>query len=73
TVIYVQSSGGHVPLILRPIFNKGLNYIEDMMKFMGIEHFKELLVDGTGLTEAERLEAIEKAKQKIPSLIKHIN
>ncbi|MGL4337401.1 MAG: FMN-dependent NADH-azoreductase, partial [Turicibacter sp.] len=36
TVYYVQSSGGHVPWIMKPIFNKGLNYIEDMMKFMGI-------------------------------------
>lgn len=72
SIVYVQSSGAHVPWILNPVLNKGLNYIEDIMKAMGIKHFKELLVDATGFTEEERKEAIDKAIEKIDDIIKHI-
>lgn len=72
SVVYIQSSGAHVPWILKPVFNKGLNYIEDIMKAMGIKHFEELLVDGTGFTEEERTAAVNKAIDKIDDVIKHI-
>lgn len=72
SVVYIQSSGAHVPWILKPVFNKGLNYVEDIMKAMGIKHFEELLVDGTGFTEEERKEAINKAIDKIDDVINHI-
>ena len=68
-VVYIQSSGGNIAWAMRPIFNKGLNYIEDIMKFMGISGFERLLVDGTGTTEEDRRIAIEKAKEKIDSII----
>lgn len=72
TVVYIQSSGGEIPWVMRPIFNKGLDYIEDIMKAMGISKFERLLVDGTGTTEAERQAAIEKANEKIEELIDKI-
>lgn len=72
SIVYIQSSGAHVPWILKPVFNKGLNYIEDIMKAMGIKHFEELLVDGTGFTEEERIAAVNKAIDKIDDVIKHI-
>ncbi len=71
-VIYIQSSGAHIPWILKPVLNKGLNYIDNIMKVMGIKHFEELLVDGTGFTEEERKEAIDKAIEKIDDIVKHI-
>lgn len=67
--IYVQSSGGKIPWILKPALNKGLNYVQDIMKFLGISVFEELLVDGTGTSEAERQKAIEKACEKIPGMV----
>jgi len=73
TFIYVQSSGGSIPWIIRSTLNKGLNYIEDMIKFIGISQFEELLVDGTGTNETEEQEAISKAKAKIDKLIDKIN
>lgn len=73
TVIYIQSSGAEIPLLMRPMLNRGLDYIEDIMKFLGISNFEKLLVDGTGSTEIERLEAIEKAKGKIDGIINKIN
>jgi FMN-dependent NADH-azoreductase len=73
TVVYIQSSGGNIAWMLRPIFNKGLDYIEDIMKFIGISKFERLLVDGTGTTEEEKRTAIEKAKEKIDGIIEKID
>ncbi|CRZ35328.1 FMN-dependent NADH-azoreductase [Herbinix hemicellulosilytica] len=72
TVVYIQSSGAHIPFMLRPIMNKGLNYIEDIMKSMGISSFERLLVDGTGDTEKERIDAINRAMEKIDDIIERI-
>lgn len=72
TFIYVQSSGANIPWIMKPILDKGLNYVEDIMKFIGISEFKELLIDGTGTTKTEKFEAIEKAKSKIDTIIDQI-
>lgn len=71
-VVYVQSSGANIMWMMNPLFNKGLHYIEDMMKFMGIKKFEELLVDGTGETPEEKEKAIEKAKKKIKAVVKHL-
>ncbi|MBQ6818735.1 MAG: NAD(P)H-dependent oxidoreductase [Clostridia bacterium] len=70
--VYVQSSGAALPWMLRPVLNKGMSYFEDIMKFIGIDDFYPLLVDGTGTTEEERLCAIRKAEEKIPLLTDHI-
>ncbi len=72
TFIYVQSSGGNIPWIIRPALNKGLNYVHDIMRFLGISKFEELLVDGTGTTELERQEAIEKAASRIETMVDQI-
>lgn len=70
--IYVQSSGAHIPWILRPALNKGLNYVHDVMRFVGISRFEELLVDGTGTTDEERVSAIERAIEKIDDIVMHV-
>lgn len=72
TVVYVQSSGADIMWMMNPFFNKGLHYIEDMMKLMGIKKFDELLVDGTGDTPEEKEKAIEQAKKKINGIVKHL-
>ncbi len=72
TFVYVQSSGGALPWLLRPVLNKGMSYVEDIMGFIGIERFFPLLVDGTGTTDKERMEALEKAMGKIPDLVERI-
>lgn len=72
-VVYVQSSGGNIAWMMRPMLNKGLDYIEDIMKFIGINRFERLLVDGTGTTMEEKATAIEKAKDKIDGIIDKID
>lgn len=71
-MIYIQSSGAPIPWMLRSIFNKGLDYVRDIMKYIGIKKFEELLVDGTGFTEEERREAIEEANKEVNKLIEEI-
>jgi len=71
-MVYIQSSGGNIPWILRMVLNKGLNYVHDIMSTMGIKRFEELLVDGTGFTEEEKNEAIEKAISKIDNVIDEV-
>lgn len=72
TFIYVQASGASIPWLIKPALNKGLSYVHDIMKFIGISQFEELLVDGTGNSNAEREQAIESAKAKIDHLIDRI-
>lgn len=67
--IYVQSSGAHIPWLIRPALNKGLNYVHDVMRFVGISRFEELLVDGTGTTDEERNEAIARTIKKIDDIM----
>lgn len=71
-MVYVQSSGGNIPWILRMVMNKGLNYVHDIMRTIGIKRFEELLVDGTGFTEEEKNEAMNKAMAKIDDVIKEV-
>jgi len=70
--IYVQSSGANIPWILKPALSKGLNYVHEIMKFIGINTFEELLVDGTGATEEERQNSIKTSTEKIPQLIEKL-
>lgn len=71
-MVYIQSSGASLNWITKKILNKGLNYVEDIMKTIGIGRFEELLVDGTGYTEKEKEEAIEKALSKIDNIINDV-
>lgn len=73
SVVYIQSSGGNIPWIMGKTFNKGLEYVKDIMELMGIEKFQKLLVDGTGYTEEEKTVAIEKAKAEINDVIQTLS
>lgn len=68
-VVYIQSSGGNIPWLVDPVLDKGENYVESIMKAMGIKQVKELKVDNTGKSEKERQEAIKKAEEKIPNMV----
>lgn len=72
-MVYIQSSGGEIPWLMRGVFNKGLNYVEDIMKFLGIKKFHQLLVDGTGYSTEEKFKAEDKAIEKIDDVVKGIN
>lgn len=67
--VYIESSGGNIPWILDAVMDKGENYIASILKIMGIKNVQQLKVDGTGTTEEERMNAINKAKEKIDNLL----
>lgn len=71
-MVYIQSSGGDIPWLTRGALNKGLNYVEDIMKFLGIKKFHQLLVDGTGFSKEEKFKAEDKAVEKIDHVVKDI-
>lgn len=71
-MVYIQSSGANINWMLKKVMNKGLNYVEDIMKMIGIKRFEELLVDGTGYTKEEKIDAIEKASKKIDGVINDV-
>ena len=73
SLVYIESSGGNITWVLDPIMDKGENYIAKIMKVIGIKHVQELKVDGTGTTEEERKNAINKAKEKIESVLVEID
>lgn len=70
SLVYIQSSGGKLPLYIRPVLNRGVSYIKYISKFIGINKRKVILVDGTGNTEEERLASIDKASKEIDKIIK---
>lgn len=72
SLVYIQSSGGKIPAYIKPVLNKGVNYITYISKFMGIKKTKEILVDGTGTTEEERLASIDKASKEIDKIMKSL-
>ena len=46
----------------------GFKYVHDITKFLGIDTFEELMVDGTGTTENERQRQF-KSNRKIGKLV----
>lgn len=72
TAVYIQSSGAKIPMLISPFLNKGLNYMEDMFKFMGIKRVEKLLVDGTGMTANEQSKAVSDARDRVDDVIDEI-
>lgn len=69
SAVYIQSSGAKLTWITRSM-DKGVDYIQNIFKVMGIKYFEELTVDGTGFTQEETDKAIEKATKEIDDVIK---
>ncbi|WP_297136574.1 FMN-dependent NADH-azoreductase [Terrisporobacter sp.] len=72
SLVYIQSSGGKIPIYAKPILNMGVNYIKFIAKFIGIKKVKELLIDSTGTTDKEREAAIEKATGEMDNILKSL-
>lgn len=71
-MVYIQSSGGQIPWLAKGGLNLGLKYVEDIMKFLGIKKFHQLLVDGTGSSIEQKFKAEDKAVEKIDDVVKSI-
>ncbi|MGL4740269.1 MAG: NAD(P)H-dependent oxidoreductase [Sarcina sp.] len=71
-MIFVQSVGGELPMLLRCKLDYSTPYLKDISKFLGISKFMDLLVDGTGYTECEKRDAINEALKDVPSIARRI-
>ena len=71
-MVYIQSSGANITWVMRPLLNKGLDYVEDIMKSLGISNFERLW-----LMERELLKmkicSHRKAKESIDSLMRRFH
>ena len=68
-MVYIQSSGGIYPIFISAKFNHGLNYLQDLFKFLGIAEFEDVLVQGVDMVSVGKDKAIQKALKKIDDLI----
>lgn len=71
-MIYVQSSGGPLPMIIKKQMNYGVEYVKAIAHAMGIAKFEELLIDGTGFTKESKVKAEEEGIEKILPLLKSL-
>ena len=74
TAVFVQSSGGCVtpgkPCSQK---NHAALYIQDLLGFMGIKNYHEILVENTGYTPEEQHTAVSKGKDSAKELAKNIS
>ncbi|MGL5767078.1 MAG: NAD(P)H-dependent oxidoreductase [Sarcina sp.] len=71
-MVFVQSGGGELPMLLRCKLDYSTPYLKDISKFLGISKFMDLLVDGTGYTECEKSDAINEALKDVPCIARRI-
>lgn len=68
-MVYIQSSGGDIPLLLSRKVNHGLTYLHDIFKFLGIKKFDKILVEGVDMKSIGREQAIQNAIEDIDDMI----
>lgn len=68
-MVYIRSSGGVYPKLFGGKINHGLNYLHDIFKFLGINKFEKILVEGVDMQDVGRNEAIEKAFNEMDDII----
>lgn len=72
-MIYIQSSGGVYPKILGGNVNHGIDYFHDIFKFLGINKFEKILVQGVDMPSIGKDEAIRKANEDIDKIINKLS
>lgn len=72
-MVYIQSSGGDYPMIFAGKFNHGVNYCEDIFKFLGVKRFEKLMVEGVDTPKIGKEAAIKKAYEKMDDIIDKIS
>ncbi|QUH27672.1 FMN-dependent NADH-azoreductase [Vallitalea guaymasensis] len=68
-MVYIQSSGAKIPFLISPFMNKGVNYLHDIFKFLGLKKFDKILVDGVDDSSVGRDMAIQNATEEIDDMI----
>ncbi|KOA19843.1 FMN-dependent NADH-azoreductase 2 [Clostridium homopropionicum DSM 5847] len=69
SMVYIQSSGGVYPKIFNSKINHGVEYVEDIFKFLGIRKFKKILVEGVDIPSVGREAAISNAFADVDAVV----
>lgn len=72
-MIYIQSSGGVYPKLFGGKFNHGVDYFHDIFKFLGINKFEKILVEGVDMQDVGREEAMRRAYEDIDKVIEKLS
>ena len=68
-MVYIQSSGGVYPKIFNGKFNHGVEYVEDIFKFLGINKFKKILVEGVDMPSVGREAVLANAFADVDAVV----
>ena len=69
-MVYIQSSAGVYPHLISLKFNHGVKYLRDVFKYLGINKFEDILVEGTNESELGVTQAMCEAFKDIDNAIK---
>lgn len=72
-MIYVQSSGGVYPKLFGGKFNHGVDYFHDIFKFLGMNKFEKILVEGVDMQDVGREEAMRRAYDDIDKVVEKLS
>lgn len=72
-MVYIQSSGGVYPKIFSSKFDHGVDYFHDIFKFLGINKFEKILIEGVDMSSIGKDEALHKAYKDMDSVIKKLS
>ncbi|MDP4147618.1 MAG: NAD(P)H-dependent oxidoreductase [Bacillota bacterium] len=65
SMVYIQSSGGVYPKLFGGKFNHGVDYFHDIFKFLGVDNFEKILVEGVDKPNIGKDEAIKRAIEDV--------
>jgi FMN-dependent NADH-azoreductase len=71
-MVYIQSSGGVCPLLLSNKLNHGVEYCHDLFKFLGINKFERILIQGVDDKNIGKGHAIVKANREMESVLEKV-
>ena len=71
-MVYIQSSGGVCPPLLSGKLNHGVEYCHDLFKFLGINKFERILIQGVDKKDVGKGHAIIKANREMNSILAKI-
>lgn len=72
-MVYIQSSGGVYPKIFAGKFNHGVDYFQDIFKFLGISNFEKILVQGVDTPSIGKDEALKQASESVDEVISKLS
>ncbi|PRR84673.1 FMN-dependent NADH-azoreductase [Clostridium luticellarii] len=68
-MVYIQSCGEIYPKIFSSKFNHAINYFRDVFKFLGINKFESILIEGTDTSSIGTDKALENCQKDIENVV----